>query len=522
VTSLATMTAKHTGHQQPSNWLERVEADGQPELQIFRHWEPPAPRRAHRQAHHPDCLHRQDPDSRCVLTGRRKTEGTASQERCRRLPAAAAKGIPDTRQKEAHATRDSEPRDTELNHRENRMPKRRILELALAAVTIASAVGLTTSAATAAQTPATAAASASLTATAWTGTSRAVSHPSAVTGSCASVRRELRQDANRGIRRVMCVRTTQKTAPSALPSLCQVNEEDYNRFEDCLETGWTLSIIDTDTGAVVGTVTGNTILWNELSYKSRTWNENIEVQIIAVTDDGADTTFNAPIVCNDATAGDCEATGTGTWAGQTGFLGPTEDGDIYTGELGWESASTATTTMTFQVNMTFDNPIATPATGTIGPTTTIRCDSMAIFKPTKGGCVYSAATLNVLEISTADTTVTAAAEFIKTAQGEIASHPGEYGSAGPVGPALTRLTNKAEIKANRKVACKGLTVPAGDSCDEYPFASTYQGAALAGKANTRSKAVNAKQNSKVGSYLSSFFLKFRIADSDSFYVYIVS
>jgi hypothetical protein len=60
------------------------------------------------------------------------------------------------------------------------------------------------------------------------------------------------------------------------------------------------------------------------------------------------------------------------------------------------------------------------------------------------------------------------------------------------------------------------------SCDEYPFASTYQGAALAGKGNYEREAVPAEQNSKVGSYLSSFFLKFRIADSDSFYVYIVS
>ena len=71
------------------------------------------------------------------------------------------------------------------------------------------------------------------------------------------------------------------------------------------------------------------------------------------------------------------------------------------------------------------------------------------------------------------------------------------------------------------MACKGVTVRNGQSCDEYPFASTYQGAALAGPGNFRSKAVNARQNSKVGTYLGIFFLRFRIADRDSFYVLIV-
>ena len=105
-----------------------------------------------------------------------------------------------------------------------------------------------------------------------------------------------------------------------------------------------------------------------------------------------------------------------------------------------------------------------------------------------------------------------------SAQNKLPKHPGQFGK----GPALTRLTNKTAIAKNRKVACKGLTVPKGDSCDEYPFASTYQGAALSGKGNYERKAVNAKQNSQVGSYLSSFFLKFRIADKDSFYIQITS
>jgi hypothetical protein len=40
---------------------------------------------------------------------------------------------------------------------------------------------------------------------------------------------------------------------------------------------------------------------------------------------------------------------------------------------------------------------------------------------------------------------------------------------------LTRLTNKAQIDANRKAACGNFARPIGYECDEYPFASTHEG-----------------------------------------------
>jgi hypothetical protein len=40
---------------------------------------------------------------------------------------------------------------------------------------------------------------------------------------------------------------------------------------------------------------------------------------------------------------------------------------------------------------------------------------------------------------------------------------------------LTRLTNEERIKSNRQAACGNFARPAGYECDEYPFASTYEG-----------------------------------------------
>lgn len=43
---------------------------------------------------------------------------------------------------------------------------------------------------------------------------------------------------------------------------------------------------------------------------------------------------------------------------------------------------------------------------------------------------------------------------------------------------LTRLTDRAQIRRNRREACRGfISIPPLITCDEYPFASSYQGGA---------------------------------------------
>jgi hypothetical protein len=212
----------------------------------------------------------------------------------------------------------------------------------------------------------------------------------------------------------------------------------------------------------------------------------------------------------------CQLDGTGSWAGQSGQL-PAGQGDQHSGHLGFESITPATVRFVFNVNMTWTPPDAPPAGEPIGATETIRCDSERIFHPTSG-CVYVNFTENMFVVSTSDPKVTEAARFMARAQLVIPTHPGWF----DVGPALIRTTDKKRRRRNTRVACKHVHPGPGQSCDEYPFASTNQGASLVPPEDFDAKAVNEKQNSQVGSDLSSFYLHNRIADHDSFYVNITS
>jgi hypothetical protein len=61
----------------------------------------------------------------------------------------------------------------------------------------------------------------------------------------------------------------------------------------------------------------------------------------------------------------------------------------------------------------------------------------------------------------------------------------------------------------------------GNSCDEYPFASTLQGAGYA-QGNFSLKAVNAWQNSRHGTELEKFYTQFRVGRGTKFWVLIES
>jgi deoxyribonuclease NucA/NucB len=349
-----------------------------------------------------------------------------------------------------------------------------------------------------------------------------VGRPVTFRGNCAKVRAHLAYDAAHGIRWVMCVMAAPAVKATGLPSLCRPNSQHFFRFTDCWSEPWELQIINSQTGQLVGTVTGSTTFWNALSYKSRFWNENIEVHVTGVTGKGAGSSFHAPIRCvdlNPIVGPNCQNTGSGSWRGQSGYL-PVGKGDVYPGELGWESPGSATVEFEFKVVMKFHNPNTKPSNPlTLGPTRPVRCDSKIYFKPTSGGCAYPNAT-NLFKLSKSNQTITEAATFISDSQSAIPNHVGEYGVTGPVGPALTRTTDRSKIRRNRRVACKGVHPHKGQSCDEYPFASTNQGAALVPHGYYKSKAVNDAQNKRVGSLLSSFFLKQRIIDRDPFYVMI--
>ncbi|MEW2289673.1 NucA/NucB deoxyribonuclease domain-containing protein [Streptomyces sp. NPDC047841] len=94
--------------------------------------------------------------------------------------------------------------------------------------------------------------------------------------------------------------------------------------------------------------------------------------------------------------------------------------------------------------------------------------------------------------------------------------PGKHGTT----KYLTRLTNKDKIRQNRNKACPSSRPrPAGKQCDEYPFASTWQGASTGG-GQFSWRMINAKQNEEGGKALGRFYLYNRILEKDRFLVWI--
>ncbi|MFE2530725.1 hypothetical protein [Streptomyces sp. NPDC059371] len=85
------------------------------------------------------------------------------------------------------------------------------------------------------------------------------------------------------------------------------------------------------------------------------------------------------------------------------------------------------------------------------------------------------------------------AEHIEYAQ-TINNLPGRHGTE----RYLTRLTDRGEIRGNRDTPCpSSLPRPAGKQCDEYPFASTWQGARTGGGAFSR-RMINGPRNEDGG------------------------
>ena len=77
----------------------------------------------------------------------------------------------------------------------------------------------------------------------------------------------------------------------------------------------------------------------------------------------------------------------------------------------------------------------------------------------------------------------------------------------PGGTPLRRLVNPDLQERNGRTACPGrYTRPSGKSCDEYPFASTREGAF----------------NSYAGTDLGSFYADNRMLHDDAFYVQTTS
>lgn len=145
-------------------------------------------------------------------------------------------------------------------------------------------------------------------------------------------------------------------------------------------------------------------------------------------------------------------------------------------------------------------------------TVEVRCDNALPGAPKQVGCV------NLRAVPVISYSLTGPwpeiAKHIKDAQAD--GKPGKYRTT----DYLTRLTDKKKITQNRDKSCpSSLERPPGKSCDEYPFASTWQGAKFSGGPFSR-RMVKAKQNTDAGRALKGFYTYSRVLEGDRFLVWI--
>ncbi|MFC5149501.1 NucA/NucB deoxyribonuclease domain-containing protein [Streptomyces aureoversilis] len=160
------------------------------------------------------------------------------------------------------------------------------------------------------------------------------------------------------------------------------------------------------------------------------------------------------------------------------------------------------------VALTAPNATNVPA-HSVGPELNVRCDNTRWVSPqTKGGCVYPDFKPTYF-VSRSHSVYGPVAKHITEAQRRLNQAWGLQGR----GPALKVTRDGTLNDLNRRAACG--RSPAA-SCDEYPFASTYEGAHRNKDFST--KTVPLTSNTNEGNYRQRWYNRNRLLESDAFWV----
>jgi len=297
---------------------------------------------------------------------------------------------------------------------------------------------------------------------------------------------------------------------STEPAYCSVSTSEGKIFETrynaCGTYLGTLDVIDAKTREVVGALTFTAQMFVQSSKSSGEWTFDLTVRKETSWGAAKGTVLTGGASCSagcSVASGsfgtqpiDLRGVASAQWTMRT-RLAAAPTGRVLSG--------TATASLRFQP------PDALPSTLAKVPTPTVRCDNK--FARTIGCVLPDVAPVLIYSLSGPYPQLAA---HIRDAQS--LGLPGKWDTSSY----LTRLVNPTLQDKNRGKACPtNLTRPPGDSCDEYPFASTYQGAYTGGGKFSR-RMINATQNSDGGVELGVFYNYNRIYDGDRFQVYIAA
>jgi len=263
-------------------------------------------------------------------------------------------------------------------------------------------------------------------------------------------------------------------ADAATCSITSPGQYTYNRLDYCLtdlQVTYT-EINEEEPGEILGTAVLTVSSSAVLSATSGQWQESEIVTLTTVSGLVEDLEVGLTASCNAA----CTATTPNAWAG-TELL---TEGESASGNVTFQGAPAAGTVS--NITTSYDLTVLQPGTIPINENTTwsnpqqVRCDATFPFGVnTSTGCVIAAVRAQ-LTLSLA--TYGAAAALYGFAEQDWID---QWGSASnPLqrqpDPAVQQInrTNTCGTGAARPWVDDDVTVPT-DSCDEYPFAATYQG-----------------------------------------------
>ncbi|MFE0725844.1 hypothetical protein ACFW23_33475 [Streptomyces rochei] len=331
--------------------------------------------------------------------------------------------------------------------------------------------------------------------------------------------------------------------PVPLPDYCYENATGgwwITRTDACAISVWTLQVRNVRTGAIEGEMGYIQADFVYTDTSGPYWGH----QVVIDKTDGWGKIGGTTVSGSGSCTGNCTATAADVdFPSQTVTETGLTYGDIMprTTVTAPGSLGAARTAITYR----FANPAWTsqPSPVTTRPTFDVRCDNATPGTDKVGCVVKDYEPVHVISLSGPNPDY---ARHIRDAQ--TSGLQGAY----PDGRPLERLTDATKREQNGNRACPqassgGYPRPSGYSCDEYPFRSTWQGAATGwhpspnpgrtfnwcqisalptgvtgGPGGWSACMIPAGQNSSGGALLNSFYISNRVIEKDQFYVWIVA
>ncbi|MBB2925552.1 hypothetical protein FHR80_004499 [Cellulomonas cellasea] len=317
----------------------------------------------------------------------------------------------------------------------------------------------------------------------------------------------------------------------AAPVENQMTNVNISRTESC--SAWFNVLRVRQTVNNVTTVVGQLNFWmriyNYSDARGTSWNSQVKIVPTFVDGKAKGTVVTGEVGCNLAAGSPGGACGAESAGFATKTISATEN--VALGESTWRYAGSSTPSTggtTWSVRLSPPGLAGGSISNAFG---TVRCDNSV------GG--LTAGCINPKYIPSLTYSRAAFPEFARHVEG--AQNSGLPG--GSASDPLRRLTDSVAMQRNNTVACGPSYVPSprptGKQCDEYPFRSTYEGAALSGGGpRTQSWCgitlpqqpstgpygysiclINGSQNMQAGStMLNSLYKQDRVLDGDKFFI----